>query len=118
MLQLLLSHQAVVSIESANAAVAGNRVEELRVLLGTKLLILDVYQWCNVLSDGANLDCTDAIIYLIEEAQVLDVPVVLNSGDLEAVYLSEVAGTLCSRGNYLAVEALIRAGLPVDRNCT
>lgn len=118
MLRLLLRNNALVTIDSARAAVAGNRVDALRFLLETNILRLDKFEWCNVLSDGANLDSTAAILYLIGEAQVLDIPGILHSSDLEAVYLSEVAGTLCSRGNHLAVEAMIRAGLPVDHNCS
>ncbi|KAK8034138.1 hypothetical protein PG993_009133 [Apiospora rasikravindrae] len=118
MLRLLLSHQALVTIESARAAMVGNRVGSLRVLLETKSLQMNKYLWCNVLADGAKFDCTEAILYLIEEARVLDIPGILNSGDPEIVYFSDVVATLCSRGNYLAVEALIRGGLPVDHNCT
>ncbi|KAK7967984.1 uncharacterized protein PG986_002261 [Apiospora aurea] len=118
MLRLLLSRQALVTIESAHAAMAGNRVEALCVLLETKSLRMDQYAWCRVLSAGAKLDCTEAILYLVEEARVLDIPGILESGDPEAVYLSEVVTTLCSRGNRLALEALIQTGLPVDHNCT
>lgn len=118
MLRLLLRHNALVTIDSARADVAGNLVDALRVLLAANILRLDKFKWCNVLSDGGRLDCTAAMLYLIEETRVLDIPGILNSGDPEAVYLSEVAGTLCSRGNYLAVEALIRAGLSVDHNCS
>ncbi|KAK8065105.1 hypothetical protein PG997_011852 [Apiospora hydei] len=118
MLRLLLSHQALVTIESARAAMAGNRGGSLRVLLDTKSLRMDQYSWCSVLSDGAKLDSTEAILYLVKEARVLDIPGIINSGDPEAVYLSGIVATLCSRGNHRAVEALIQAGLPVNHNCT
>ncbi|KAK6834137.1 OPT family small oligopeptide transporter [Apiospora arundinis] len=119
-LRNLLSRNAMVSIQVVQAAVVGNHVEILRILLAHKYIQLhNTYSWWSVLSDGANLDCTDALVYLISEARVLDIPSVLSGGDdVEAVYLSGVAGTLCSRGNYRAVEALIQAGLPVDHNCT
>ncbi|KAK8111672.1 uncharacterized protein PG998_008129 [Apiospora kogelbergensis] len=118
-LKLLLSRSAGVSIQTVQAAMAGNHVETLRILLGNPYVRqLDQYSWWGVLADGANLGCTEAILYLINEAKVLNIAGILKSDDPEAVYLSGVAGTLCSRGNYRAVEALIQAGLPVDHNCT
>ncbi|KAK7963546.1 hypothetical protein PG988_010520 [Apiospora saccharicola] len=124
MLQLLFSRIALVNMKSAEAAMAGNHVGALQTLLAAHPSRFLRHKWVDILLDAALLDSTAVMAYLIDGVRVLDIPEILSrcyhphSRDtMEADHLGEVAGRLCSRGNYLGVEALIRAGLPADHGC-
>jgi len=100
--------------ENLQAAITGNQVESVQVILdearkfGETARMPNVHEWTNLLHEGLELKCTDAILYLLKEENIFGWPDCV-AKEFPAVTI-DVLQQACPLGGASTFEMLLEAG--------